>query len=151
MSSKEEVGVSSGLDVDANNAIKLSADHLPEHTHAHTHAIPSLTGTADSSGDLTLSVTGGTFMTSTSSTTETVVGSVSGEGVSSESKDAVVSVTDSSDTFSGSVVGGNHTHTVTTTENTTGEVTSTEADGAWANTSIKIEPNHYSLIFIMKL
>ena len=49
------------------------------------------------------------------------------------------------------VSGGNHTHTITIKDGSVSEETSTETDKEWKNKAIKIEPNYYSLIFIMKL
>jgi hypothetical protein len=54
-------------------------------------------------------------------------------------------------TESGTISGGNHTHNLTISGGSVSSVTSTESEKTWSNKSIKIEPNYYSLIFIMKL
>lgn len=118
------VGAFDNEDLDENNSFTLTEDHLPSHTHPHTHSFSndqsSVNFTIDtvSVGDekqAIIEVEGGTP-------------GISGYDISEKQTDVEGSVA-----FSG-----------TTSE----EITS---DKTWTNKSIKIEPNYYSLIFIIKL
>ena len=84
-----------------------------------------------------------------SSTTSSVLESATGDGVTTSPKDVIETVTPSSEEFSVNATGGSHDHSITIQGGTTGDADSTEE--ARTQTSFKIEPNHYSLIFIMKL
>jgi microcystin-dependent protein len=129
-----------------NNEFTLGEHHLPAHTHphsAHTHAISEITGTLGESGDLNLTSTS-EYMTETGVTTI---------NVSTAGSEELTSVIDGIEDIK-SVVGtsgGNHTHTLTISGGSVSSETSTESEKIWSNQSFKIEPNYYSLIFIMKL
>ena len=47
--------------------------------------------------------------------------------------------------------GGNHTHNILISEGEIQKTVSKESEKEWLNQPINIEPNYYSLIFIMKL
>lgn len=129
-----------------NNEFTLGEHHLPAHTHphsSHTHAISEITGTLGESGDLNLTSTL-EYMTETGVTTV---------NVSTAGSEELTSVIDGIEDIK-SVVGtsgGNHTHTLTISDGSVSSETSTESEKIWSNQSFKIEPNYYSLIFIMKL
>ena len=76
-----------------------------------------------------------------------------GVAVDTDTVSVIDSVTDS---FSGGydetrAVGGDHNHIATVTEGNILASISEEESQTWENVPIKIEPNYYSLIFIMKL
>lgn len=121
---------SGATDVYQNNEFTLKEEHLPKHEHPHQphyHSIPSL-GT-DSAGGYTV-VTGISYSNTT---------------VASAQEGASVSAISSVDT------GTTSSHSHDTYTDNTGESTSKETEKVWTNKSFKIEPNYYSLIFIMKL
>lgn len=140
----------------ASNEFTLTESHLPEHTHphsAHSHTISGLTGTIEESGDLTFS-TNVDYMTETKVTTYSVV-----ESLSVEPENAVTINPTTADVVDGiedvksypGISGGNHTHTLNISGGTISDTTSTETSKSWETQSFLIEPNYYSLIFIMKL
>ena len=100
--------------------------------------------------------------TSVSANMTTAVITVEGEGVTSSSDDMSNGVSDSSSSTNKTITisGGNHNHTATVTEGIISGTTSEENTPTnpgeentptWENKAFKIEPNYYSLIFIMKL
>jgi microcystin-dependent protein len=139
-----------------SNAFQLTEAHLPEHSHphsAHSHTISEITGTIEESGDLTLS-TWPDYMTETRVTTHPVVESVTLESetpitVNAPTADVIDGIEDVKS--SPGVSGGNHTHTLSISGGTISDATSEENSKTWENQSFMIEPNYYSLIFIMKL
>lgn len=142
-----------------NNELTITQENLPKHSHphqSHTHNLSGdLSGTTSSSGDLTVSLDYSDYNWGISSDTKTVITSVSGEGVTSESG-TVESVTNIK-TQGGAATGGNHTHSISLGaggETSLSPTVSQEEpllDSEWPNKPIKIEPRSYSLIFIMKL
>lgn len=142
-----------------NNELTITQENLPKHSHphqAHTHNLSGdLSGTTSSSGELTMSLDYSDYNYGISSDTKTVITSVSGEGVTSESG-TVESVTNIK-TQGGTAAGGNHTHSISlgAGEGTSLSPTVSQEepllDSEWPNKPIKIEPRSYSLIFIMKL
>lgn len=153
--SSSDVGESSNLDVDSDNKITITQDNLPQHNHPHqehTHSISQITGSIENSGDLTLNFSGGSSVKEVTQNEPTsVVISVTGEGVTTESSDIYSLISVNTSDVTGSVTGGNHTHNLSISGGQLETSTSVESDKTWANTPIKIEPNYYSLIFIMKL
>ena len=83
----------------------------------------------------------------TTSSNQTSV--VSGEGLETGTTEVIGDLT--SETTEVTISGGDHTHTCTVSQASISPSTSEEAEGTWENSPIKIEPNYYSLIFIMKL
>lgn len=130
----------------SSNEFTLGEHHLPAHTHphsAHTHTISNITGTLGESGDLSLS-SNIEYMTTTEVTTVDVI------PANSEELTSVIDGIEDIKSVVG-VSGGNHTHELTISGGSTDETISTESEKIWSNQSFKIEPNYYSLIFIMKL
>ena len=138
-------------DLTPTNEFTITKEHLPEHNHPHvehTHELDTISGTIENSG--TLSLSGkykDTFTTSDSTSTKIVVNT---------SEDGTAVLTNVDDVPDESlrnveVSGGDHNHTLTITGGTIKGYTSTETSQTWENKAIKIEPNYYSLIFIMKL
>lgn len=150
----EHYGPSENLDVNENNELTLRKEHLPEHSHPHkphTHTMTDSTVVIENSGDLSLS---GNQLTNTAGKSEnstTVL--AAGEGVTEGTAEVLagIEVSNTEGTAAITLTGGNHTHTGTITNGTITESTSEEDIQTWENTSIKIEPNYYALIFIMKL
>lgn len=138
--------------VDENNTIQLKETNLPEHHHPHlphTHGMTQLSGYAHDSGSLSMSLNWNDYLWNLNSSTTSVVSSVSGEGITSKNTSVVDSV--SASTQGGDTSGGDHNHSVTITGGEILENTSQEDVKVWTNERIKIEPRHYSLIFIMKV
>lgn len=147
---------SQNLDVNENNELTLQKEHLPEHNHPHhphTHTITDTTVNIEESGNLSFSFNQSTDALDITQDESTAIITVDGEGITTDSGTFITNVSDSSQTNSESITitGGNHTHTATVTEGTISESTSQEETQTWENKAIKIEPNYYSLIFIMKL
>lgn len=141
VSSSSEVGETN---VHTDNKMKLSADHLPAHTHPHqehTHEISTISGTVEESGDLSFALPSSYISDLGMSATL----------INLESGDNSVITSANPETQTGDVVGGNHTHNLNITGGTLSSSTSTESDKEWVNQEFSIEPNYYSLIFIMKL
>jgi hypothetical protein len=157
ISSEDTPGPSKDLDVNENNEFTITKEHLPEHNHPHkehTHTISGTSVSIQSSGDLSMSGSYTDAVTSVSTNlTTTVVTSVTGEGVTSDSENVAngISESTSSESKNITVSGGSHNHTATVTEGTISNTTSEENTQTWENKAFKIEPNYYSLIFIMKL
>ncbi len=127
------------------NKFTIEERHLPYHTHPqqpHTHSIPTLYGYTDNSGSLTV---WGNALTGSSS--ESAITSVSGEGVSASSGYS------GDNTYGGTVTstGGDHSHSITINSSQTGEATSYDDSKHWPNEKITVEPQSYTLIFIMKI
>ena len=120
----DDVESISATDVHENNDFTLLQEHLPSHSHPHKSHTHSFSG----SGSTTIKTS------------------------SSESaKEAIVSITDGTSGFSGDDVTIEDATVNISISGTTGSATSQEDTQTWANNSFKIEPNYYSLIFIMKL
>lgn len=111
-------------DVHADNKVTLTKQNLPAHSHPHKSHTHSFAG----SDSYTLS-------TSTNATSKNAITSIEG-GTSGFSGDDVT-IEDVSIDIS---ISGN-----------TAAATSQEDTQTWENTPFSIEPNYYSLIFIMKL
>lgn len=149
-----EVKEGNNPDLNSNNEFTLTSEHLPEHSHPHvphTHALTELTGNTDESGDLTMTLSNSTLITDFNPGTMEVVSSIEGLGEGTVTNVEPVVYGIEGITQDVQVSGGNHTHTITINDSSISEETSTEADKEWTNKAIKIEPNYYSLIFIMKL
>lgn len=119
-------------DLTEHNEFTLTEEHLPKHNHPHQDH----THTFNGSGSDTLS---STFYALTSAEPVTAVLTVEGgdqgdAGHTTSGKNITVS-----DTLNINISG------------TTSATTSTETEKTWNNKSFKVEPNYYSLIFIMKL
>lgn len=132
VSNTSDVGEGNNPDLNTNNEFTLTEAHLPEHTHPHT----THKHTFEGSGSSNVEVTVNTLVNPTSKTAiVTVEGGTEG--------------TVGDDVETGTVTG---TGTVSMTiSGETSEVTSEESPKTWENKAFKIEPNYYSLIFIMKL
>ena len=146
--------VSKDLDVDDNNQITLQTEHLPEHHHPHqqhTHTISGTTVAIENSGDLTFSFTQST--NTVNLTVDKGEAIITEDGVTTESGEFVTDIQDQSqpNPTQEYIIGGNHTHNATVTNGSLTSTTSEEQAQFWENKAIKIEPNYYSLIFIMKL
>ena len=127
VSTVEEIGPINNEDLDENGKLILNKEHLPYHTHSHKH-----TFSKDVSGDIN--------QDQYSLKKSQCVSEVDGDGVSE-------------------VTYKNYGHDLQTNANSTqiqinvsGDTSNEiEIEQNWENTSINIEPNYYSLIFIMKL
>lgn len=138
-----------------SNDFTLEEMHLPEHSHPHaphTHTLSDFSVTIGESGDLSVVADTGA-MTKTEVTLTEVVSELTGVEEGSSLTTKTVNVIDGIEDVLSSVgsTGGNHTHSVDFTTGTASETTSTESEKVWSNQSFKIEPNYYSLIFIIKL
>lgn len=73
--------------------------------------------------------------------------------VSNSSEESFIEVVSSVTPTSENVqtTGGAHNHTATIVEGTVADSESTEQSQQWENTPINIEPEYYTLIFIIKL
>lgn len=155
----EEVGeVASELN--ENNELTIKQENLPKHNHPHqehTHnvSIDDLSGTTGDSGQLEVELKQGDYNYGITSTSKTVVKSVTGEGVTTET-DTVESVGNIK-IQGGAATGGNHNHSISIDAGGSATVSPTTSieqpllDPEWPNKPIKIEPRSYALIFIMKL
>lgn len=144
----EEVKETLNENLNQQNEFTLKEENLPKHSHphkAHTHEHTEITGSISNSGDLSVSGTGYTY-----SHTMEAVQSVSGP----EDVPITSSKGDSGEYYESTTytyTGGNHTHDLTISGGQIQESPSIEDDKTWENKSFKLEPNYYSLIFIMKL
>lgn len=150
------VGAVDNPDLNANNEFTITEAHLPEHNHPHkehTHTISDSSVVVEESGDLSLIFTQNVNITSVGSTKTSVVSNITSEDVTSDTAEVVNDVSESSQENSSeyTITGGNHTHNATITLGEIASVTSEEDTKTWENKAFKIEPNYYSLIFIMKL
>lgn len=147
-------------ELNENNELTISQEHLPKHSHEHNphnHKVTlgDLTGSTGYSGELSIPLKYSDYNWGLSTTSKTFVTSVTGDGVTTET-DSIDGVSDYK-TQGGDAVGGDHAHSIsiesaepiTTSDSTSTEKTPTDSD--WPNKAIKIEPRSYSLIFIMKL
>ena len=141
-----EVGEVNVHNAGLDNNFKLEEHHLPKHTHPHdlhTHTLSGITVSESSDLTLTSSVD---YMTETKVTT-VKVSSVIPEG--SEDYDVIDGIEDVRSIVG--VSGGNHTHSINIPDGSISSTSSSESDKTWSNQTFPIEPNYYSLIFIMKL
>lgn len=144
-------------DLNENNELTLQQENLPVHSHPHqehTHNINFIGASASTSTESVSVSSTDTFDYYLSDSSTSVISSVSGEGISSESASVVESVSASYRTVNSS--GGNHDHSVfiTDIQLSASSVKSQEevlSSGDYPNKPIKIEPRSYALIFIMKL
>ena len=152
VSSVSDIGAVNNYNEGLNNDFTLTASHLPQHSHPHnehTHNISEITGTIENSNNLELELTNSNHIEEVTTSTTSVVKSITTEGITSETIDVISEVsTSSKDT---EISGGNHTHNITISGGTIDATTSEESQQTWENKAFKIEPNYYSLIFIMKL
>ena len=151
VSSVNDVKSVDNPNLNSNNEFTLQEKHLPSHSHPHikhTHSISGISGTIQNSGSLSMALED-EYISDISTTTKNVVTSVSGENVTSTSENVINSI--STETIGGNTSGGEHTHEITITNGTISDTTSTEQTKTWTNEAFKIEPNYYSLIFIIKL
>lgn len=156
VATKEEIGENNILN--ENNEFTLTQEYLPKHSHPHnphTHTF-NLNNTSidiEESGDLNLAIQQPINVYNTEE--KSLIQSISDESIVTEP--GTVNNIISSEEQELIITGGNHSHnaTLSTTDNLeTQESTSEEVpleDLEWQNKPIKIEPNSYSLIFIMKL
>lgn len=134
-----------------SNEFKLSKSHLPEHHHQHkehTHEISEIYGSIKSSGNLSLSGKYEDTFTTISSPNIKIAVDESDEGI--EVITSVSSVPDES-LRDVTISGGNHSHTLTVSGGAINPAVSEEDTQTWENEAFNLEPNYYSLIFIMKL
>lgn len=154
----DQIGDNSS-ELNENNELTLTQEHLPKHSHPHkehTHSLDgNISGTTSSSGDLTGSLDYSNYNWGIEEVTKTFVTSVTGEGVTIES--GTVDGVSNIKTQGGNATGGNHTHSVLLDTDEGVSLSSIKSqeeelvDSEWPNNPIKIEPRSYSLIFIMKL
>jgi predicted heme/steroid binding protein len=128
----EEVMEVSNIDLNESNEFKLTSEHLPNHTHPHQAHTHSFSGSSSQDVSMSFYALNGATEKQAIVTMEGGTSGHSGDDTSGEN----ITI---SDTVSINISG------------TTGEATSTEMEKTWENKPFKIEPNYYSLIFIMKL
>lgn len=145
-----DIGSVDNSDVDSDNYLTITAQHLPEHTHPHvehTHEVSPVTVEINESGSLELNSSD--FNQITSSNTISVVSDVTAENLEVSTQQVFNEINIESQ--ENDISGGNHTHTVSVSGGSITSSTSVEETKVWENKPIKIEPHYYSLIFIMKL
>lgn len=145
VSSSEDIGENT-TDLNDNNELTIKEENLPEHHHphnSHTHTIQS-TGSIQNSTSLSVQ------------SSEQFINNLTGISVIT-SVEGVEGITTTSDTVYNGIskntvqsTGGVHSHTLSIESSVSSE-SSTESEITWTNKKIKVEPNSYSLIFIMKL
>lgn len=156
VATKEEIGENNILN--KNNEFTLTQEYLPKHSHphnphTHTFNLDNTSINIEESGDLNLTIQQPINVYNTEE--KNLIQSISDESIVTEP--GTVNNIISSEEYKLTITGGNHSHnaTLSTTDNLeTQESTSGEVpleDLEWQNKPIKIEPNSYSLIFIMKL
>ena len=128
----EEIMEVNNEDLNEQNEFKLTSEHLPNHTHPHQAHTHSFSGSDSPNVSMSFHALTGATEKQAIITMEGGTSGYSGDDTSGE--DVTISNTVS-----------------VTISGTTGESTSTEMEKTWENKSFKIEPNYYSLIFIMKL
>lgn len=151
VSSVNDVKEVNNPNLNSDNEFTLQEKHLPPHSHPHvehTHSISGTQATIQNSESLSMTLED-EYISNISTTTKKVVTNVSGENITTTNKYVINSI--STETAGGNTSGGVHTHGITITEGTISDSTSTEQTKTWTNEAFKIEPNYYSLIFIMKL
>lgn len=119
-------------DLNSANEFNLDERHLPSHSHPHKAHSHSFAGSDSDTVSITINAVNSATEKQAIVTMEGGISGHSGDDVSSSNISA-------SDTVYISISG------------TTSAVSSMENTKTWANESFKIEPNYYSLIFIMKL
>ena len=133
-----------------NGQMTLQPKHLPHHEHTHGqhyHSISGLNISIDKSGDLDMDVNYvSESITIGPGSGAEVVTNVSGADIVSTS----TGITISPNSTQISLVGGDHDHTGTVNGDTKHAV-SEQVQDSYTQESFSIEPNYYSLIFIMKL
>ena len=148
--------------VHENNEITLTADNLPKHNHPYTISEQTSTGTIGNTksegnfsgynNDYSSMMTSSVFAPTALRTMEIITipkdssgnitdSTISNWGVTSISYDA------GGINYNGYIYMDEHTHTLTMNPHSH---TISEQEQEWKNTPIKVEPNYYSLIFIMK-
>ena len=145
-----DIGSVDNSDVDSDNYLTITTQHLPEHTHPHvehTHEVSPITVEINESGSLELNSSD--FNQITSSNTTSVVSDVTAENLEISTQQVFNEINIESQ--GNDISGGNHTHTVSVSGGSITSSTSVEETKVWENKPIKIEPHYYSLIFIMKL
>ena len=151
VSSVNDIKEVNNPNLNSNNEFTLQEKHLPSHSHPHvehTHSISGTQATIQNSESLSTTLEN-KYISNISTTTNEVVTDVSGENITITTEDVINGI--STKTAGGNTSGGIHTHGITITEGTISKTTSTEQTKTWTNEAFKIEPNYYSLIFIMKL
>ena len=143
-------------DLTSTNGFTIMKDHLPKHSHPHKNHTHTITGTAvtiTDSNELSMSGLYEKNNSSLNTTTNTVIQSIEDETIITTTSDVINSI-DINNTYTDSSItvnGANHTHIAIVTEGTISEIKSEEDEIVWNNKEFNIEPNYYSLIFIMKL
>lgn len=127
VSNINEIGPIDNEQLNTNNELYLSKEHLPHHTHSHKH-----TFSKDVSGNID--------QNQYSLKKNQAVSEVDGDGVSE------VTYKNYGDDLQ------TNTNSAQFQINVSGDTSNEiENEQVWENNPIKIEPNYYSLIFIMKL
>ena len=127
VSNINEIGPIDNEQLNTNNELYLSKEHLPHHTHSHKH-----TFSKDVSGNID--------QNQYSLKKNQAVSEVDGDGVSE------VTYKNYGDDLQ------TNTNSAQFQINVSGDTSNEiENEQIWENNPIKIEPNYYSLIFIMKL
>ena len=150
--SVDDVGEVNNPDLNESNEFCLQERHLPEHHHAHvphTHTISDINGSISTSDGLSSDFIDSDYLCSLGATSKDVVSSVEGEGITTNSIAVLESII--ADHKGGKTSVEEHSHDFVFSEGTLSEETSIESESVWENQVFKIEPNYYSLIFIMKL
>lgn len=137
---------SSSGNTGGSNEVIIYESNLPPHSHPHSLHSHNISGTAitiDSLENLNTESSEQFVKTVSFNPTQT---SITSEGDS-------VEVISSLDITYQNVIsnGGTHTHTATITEGVITDEESIEQQKQWENTPISIEPEYYTLIFIIKL
>ena len=126
-----QVGSNNNSDVDLDNFFQLSKEHLPAHNHPHKSHSHTISGKGV--GELN------TTIQALTTATDKIVEVAPGES----------SIYTGEETASGDII--IKTAVETSVTGNTSKVTSVESDQLWENKKFRIEPNSYSLIFIIKL
>ena len=134
----ENTGEVLNPDLTSDNEFTLEKRHLPEHDHPHqehTHTISGTSVSIENSGDLTVSGTQKTYFNNVSPIPASVISNITDESITNTTTDVVGSVTNETEeeTSDVSLTGGNHTHSITITEGTISNSTSTESSQTWEN------------------
>lgn len=132
--------------IGGNNEITISASNLPEHSHPHNSHSHTISGTL-------INIDSSENLNTESSTAFVTDVSFDTAQVSNSFEESFTEVISSITPISENVytTGGVHTHTATIMEGTIADAESTEQSKQWDNTPINIEPEYYTLIFIIKL
>lgn len=149
-----QVGVINQEHLTDKNDFTLTSEYLPEHSHPHkphTHTISEIDGTIKESGNLSANLDSSNYACDISEQFIDVVSSVSYSDQEMSTTTASVVSGINRDTQGGTTTGGNHNHSLIITGGDISETQSVEDIIPWENKTIKIEPNAYALIFIIKL